>query len=32
LSYYNIPAKAVKRAFLPLAEIGAAVHDKQVAG
>jgi NMT1-like family len=31
LSYYNIPAKAVKRAFLPLAEIGAAVHDKHVA-
>jgi TRAP-type uncharacterized transport system substrate-binding protein len=30
LSYYNIPAKAVKRVFLPLAEIGAAVHDKQV--
>ncbi|MGH6845456.1 MAG: TAXI family TRAP transporter solute-binding subunit, partial [Methylocella sp.] len=31
LSYYNIPAKAVKRIFLPLAEIRAAVHDKQVA-
>ena len=30
LSYYNIPAKAVKRVFLPLAEIGAAVHDKRV--
>ncbi len=30
LSYYNIPAKAVKRVFLPLAEIGAAVHDKHV--
>ncbi|HEY8650070.1 MAG TPA: type ISP restriction/modification enzyme, partial [Chthoniobacterales bacterium] len=30
LSYYNIPATAVKRVFLPLAEIGAAVHDKQV--
>jgi TRAP-type uncharacterized transport system substrate-binding protein len=30
LSYYNIPAKAVKRVFLPLGEIGAAVHDKQV--
>ena len=31
LSYYNIPAKAVKRVFLPLGEIGAAVHDKHVA-
>jgi TRAP transporter TAXI family solute receptor len=31
LSYYNIPAKAVNRVFLPLAEIGAAVHDKKVA-
>ena len=31
LSYYNIPANSVKRVFLPLAEIGAAVHDKQVA-
>jgi TRAP-type uncharacterized transport system substrate-binding protein len=30
LSYYNIPAAAVKRVFLPLAEIGAAVHDKHV--
>jgi TRAP-type uncharacterized transport system substrate-binding protein len=29
LSYYNIPAN--KRLFLPLAEIGAAVHDKKVA-
>jgi TRAP-type uncharacterized transport system substrate-binding protein len=31
LSYYNIPANSVKRVYLPLAEIGAAVHDKQVA-
>jgi len=31
LSYYNIPANSVKRVFLPLAEIGAAVHNKQVA-
>ncbi|MGC2224594.1 MAG: TAXI family TRAP transporter solute-binding subunit [Methylocella sp.] len=31
LSYYNIPANTVKRLFLPLAEIGAAVHDKRVA-
>ena len=31
LSYYDIPATAVKRVFLPLAEIGAAVHDKRVA-
>ena len=31
LSYYNIPANSVKRIFLPLAELGAAVHDKQVA-
>jgi hypothetical protein len=31
LSYYNIPAKAVERVFLPLAEIEAAVHDKHVA-
>jgi TRAP-type uncharacterized transport system substrate-binding protein len=31
LSYYNIPAKAVKRIFLPLAEIGAAVAEKRVA-
>src|ERR1700731_1748688 len=31
LSYYNIPASSVKRVFLPLAEIGAAVHDKHVA-
>ena len=31
LSYYNIPANSVKRVFLPLAELGAAVHDKQVA-
>jgi NMT1-like family len=31
LSYYNIPANSVKRIFLPLAEIGAAVLDKQVA-
>lgn len=31
LSYYNIPANSVKRVFLPLTEIGAAVHDKQVA-
>jgi len=30
LSYYNIPANSVKRVFLPLDEIGAAVHDKQV--
>jgi hypothetical protein len=28
LSYYNIPATAVKRVFLPLAEIGAAVLRK----
>ena len=31
LSYYNIPANAVKRIFLPLAEIGTAVHDKKIA-
>jgi TRAP-type uncharacterized transport system substrate-binding protein len=31
LSYYNIPANSVKRVFLPLAEIGTAVHDKLVA-
>ena len=31
LSYYNIPTTAVKRVFLPLTEIGAAVHDKKVA-
>jgi TRAP-type uncharacterized transport system substrate-binding protein len=31
LSYYDIPAKAVKRVFLPLAEIGQAVHQKHVA-
>jgi TRAP-type uncharacterized transport system substrate-binding protein len=31
LSYYDIAPKAVKRIFLPLAEIGAAVHDKRVA-
>ncbi len=31
MSYYDIPAKTVKRVFLPLAEIGAAVHDKRVA-
>jgi TRAP transporter TAXI family solute receptor len=31
LSYYNIPASSVKRIFLPVAEIGAAVHDKHVA-
>jgi TRAP-type uncharacterized transport system substrate-binding protein len=31
LSYYNIPANSVKRVFLPVAELGAAVHDKQVA-
>ena len=30
LSYYNIPASSVKRVFLPLAEIGAAFHDKHV--
>ena len=30
LSYYNIPASSVKWVFLPLAEIGAAVHDKHV--
>jgi hypothetical protein len=30
LSDYNIPANSVKRVFLPLAEIGAAVHDKHV--
>jgi TRAP-type uncharacterized transport system substrate-binding protein len=30
LSYYNIPASSVKRVFLPLAEIGSAVHDKHV--
>jgi TRAP-type uncharacterized transport system substrate-binding protein len=28
LSYYNIPANSVKRVFLPLAELGVAVHDK----
>ncbi len=31
LSYYDIPAKSVKRIALPLAEIGAAVRDKRVA-
>jgi NMT1-like family len=31
LSYYNIPANAVKRVFLPLAGIGAAIHDKSLA-
>ena len=31
LSYYNIPANAVKRVFLPLAEIGAAIRDKSLA-
>ncbi len=31
LSYYNIPAKAVKRVVLPIADIGQAVHDKHVA-
>ncbi|MDQ6868029.1 MAG: ABC transporter substrate-binding protein [Pseudomonadota bacterium] len=31
LGYYDIPAKTVRRVFLPLAEIGAAVHDKRVA-
>ncbi|HUI21276.1 MAG TPA: TAXI family TRAP transporter solute-binding subunit [Methylocella sp.] len=31
LSYYNIPGKSVKRVFLPLNELGAAVHDKRVA-
>jgi TRAP-type uncharacterized transport system substrate-binding protein len=31
LSYYNIPADAVKRIFLPLAEIGAALREKRVA-
>jgi TRAP-type uncharacterized transport system substrate-binding protein len=31
LSYYDIPAKSVKRIFLPLAEIGAAVAEKRVA-
>ncbi len=31
LSYYDIPGKAVKRVFLPLAEIGAAVREKRVA-
>lgn len=31
LSYYNVPAKSVKRAFLPLAEIGEAVRQKHVA-
>jgi len=30
LSCYNIPASLVKRVFLPLAEIGAAVHNKHV--
>jgi TRAP-type uncharacterized transport system substrate-binding protein len=31
LSYFNIPPASVKRAFLPLSEIGAAIRDKQVA-
>jgi TRAP-type uncharacterized transport system substrate-binding protein len=31
LSYYNIAPEAVKRAFLPLAEIGQAVRQKHVA-
>ncbi|SED49717.1 TRAP-type uncharacterized transport system, substrate-binding protein [Rhizobiales bacterium GAS188] len=31
LSYYNIPASAVKRIFLPRAEIGQAVHQRHVA-
>lgn len=31
LSYYNVPTSSVKRVFLPLAEIGAAVREKRVA-
>lgn len=31
LSYYNTPAKSVKRIFLPLAEVGTAVQEKRIA-
>ncbi|SFK50824.1 TAXI family TRAP transporter solute-binding subunit [Methylocapsa palsarum] len=31
LGYYNVPAETVKRLFLPVAEIGAAVRDHRVA-
>ena len=31
LSYFNVPSEAVKRVFLPISEIGAAVHNKRVA-
>ena len=31
LSYYDIPAKSVKRVFLPLVDIGAAVRERHVA-
>jgi TRAP-type uncharacterized transport system substrate-binding protein len=31
LSYYDIPAESVKRVYLPLGEVGTAVHDKHVA-
>ena len=31
LSYYDIPAKSVKRVFLPLADIGVAVRERHVA-
>jgi hypothetical protein len=31
LSYYNVPSESVKREFLPIDEIGAAVHAKRAA-
>jgi TRAP-type uncharacterized transport system substrate-binding protein len=31
LSYFNVPPQAVKRAFLPLSEIGAALREKHAA-
>lgn len=31
LSYFNVPSEAVKRVFLPISEIGAAVQNKRAA-
>lgn len=31
LSYFNVPSEAVKRVYLPISEIGAAVQNKRVA-
>ncbi len=31
LSYFNVPSEAVKRIFLPVSEIGAALHGKRAA-